>query len=141
MSAASESSSIEIAGPLAAGELTPSVHFSKVVSRRADPVASSGLSRVVAIRDSFQSFQQRVNSAVKQFASAFFVFVFEKILKTLSSFSISFLMPLISVSKPQSQTGQRHACMKRKIVLSKCCDQFREILDSLLTANKYLHAA
>src|SRR5207245_3953467 len=114
--------------------------FSSRIASHCGPRPSSCLKRVVAICDSFQSFQQRLDSLVEQFACAFSVFIgredFEDAVELLQFFldAPDFRQQSLNLE----QDGGMFS--KRKVMLAKGCDQFRQILNSLLAPDEYLHA-
>jgi hypothetical protein len=102
---------------------------------------SSRLNRVVAICDPFQSFQQGLDSLVKQFACAFSVFVFREELEHAIELFHFFLDTPDFRQQSLNLEQDGGMFLKRKIMFPKRCNQFRQIPNSLLTADEYLHTA
>jgi hypothetical protein len=141
MSSDIPASSIVIGDSFARDDGAAGPHMSGVVSRRLGPRRSSCLNRVVAICDSFQSFQQGLDSLVEQFACAFSVLIFRE---NLEHAIYLFDLFLDAPDFRQQGLNLEQDCgmfVKRKIVFSKGSDQFRQVFNSLLAPDEYLHAA
>jgi hypothetical protein len=139
MSSAIPASSIVIGDSFARDDDAAGPHMSGVVSRRLGPRRSSCVNRVVAICDSFQSFQQSLDSLVEQFASAFSVFIFREDFEHAVKLVQLFLDAPYFRQQSLDLEQDGGMFLKRKIMFSKCCDQFHQILNSLLAPDEYLH--